>query len=99
MSRLLSPPRRSYPQRNNSMVESTNVGGRPRERRGPRGAFAESLRSARAQRRWSQTQAAADLGVPQSTYAAWESGGRRPGHLARRYLEEVWVPKLWRKKS
>ena len=97
MSRLLSPPRRSYPQRNNPMVESTNVG-RPRERRDA-GAFAESLRSARAQRRWSQTQAAADLGVPQSTYAAWESGGKRPGHLARRYLEEVWVPKLRRKKS
>ncbi|MGK0482457.1 MAG: DNA-binding transcriptional regulator YiaG [Planctomycetota bacterium] len=75
------------------MTVPDSPAGRPRLEPGPRGQIAEALRKARSRLGWSQVEAAKDLGVPQSTLAAWESGSKRPSHLARRYLVEVWIPK------
>ncbi|QDV07291.1 Helix-turn-helix domain protein [Planctomycetes bacterium Poly30] len=75
------------------MTVPDSPAGRPRLEPRPRGKVAEALRKARSRFGWSQVEAAKDLGIPQSTLAAWESGSKRPSHLAQRYLDEVWIPK------
>ena len=64
--------------------------GRPRERRGRRPAIGERLRAARAARGISQETAARELGISTAVLAHYESGGRNPSALARRFLE-VWA--------
>ena len=65
---------------------------RPRFRRGPRGAFADAFRAARAARGMTQAEAAADLGVGRVTVACWETGSHQPDGLARRFVDE-WIAK------
>jgi DNA-binding transcriptional regulator YiaG len=64
--------------------------GRPRKRKGRRGAFAESFRAARHALGLSQEGAARDLGVARVTVARWETGDKEPSGLARRFVEE-WI--------
>ena len=61
--------------------------GRPRERRGRRGAFADSLREARRALGLTQHELAAELGVHHITIAFWETGSQRPGRFARAFVE------------
>lgn len=61
--------------------------GRPRLKKGPRPSLAYRLIAARAARGLSQVEAARELGIPSPRLAAFESGTRRPSHLAARFLE------------
>ena len=67
--------------------------GRPRKRRGPRGAFANRLREARTYRELSQQALADQLGIHQVTIANWETGAAKPQGLARRYVED-WIDRV-----
>ena len=64
--------------------------GRPRERRGPRGEFAEKLRATRASRGVTQEQAAAAIGCDRVTLARWESGTHEPVGIIRAAVEK-WI--------
>ena len=69
--------------------------GRPRERRGRRGAFAESLRDARRALGLTQHELAAELCVSHVTVAYWETGSRPPGRFARAFVER-WIEEALR---
>lgn len=60
--------------------------GRPRETKSPRGAFADSLRRARAVRGMTQREAALDVGVHPVTWARWETGAAHPSGPALRFV-------------
>ncbi len=64
--------------------------GRPRTKKGRRGAFAEAFRRARAIRGLTQAEAAAELGVHLTSVGRWEIGSHTPDGLALRYVEE-WI--------
>ena len=63
---------------------------RPRERKGPRGKFANRLRAARAARGLTQERAALELRVTRPTLALYETGGGRPEGPARMYFD-LWI--------
>jgi transcriptional regulator with XRE-family HTH domain len=62
--------------------------GRPRTKKGPRGAFADRFRRARAARGLTQAQTAAELGVHTVSVGRWEIGASRPTGLALRFVVE-----------
>ena len=64
--------------------------GRPRKRKGRRGAFAERFRIARHALGLSQEGAAESLGVSRVTVARWETGDKEPAGLARKFVES-WI--------